>query len=413
MADRVLERKMLDDLVDGGFDSISSDVAGNKSFNGIFGSQLVAQRNPYLSTSFFYPVRSNRINDKSVNLGNLTYDNNLFVINSGASTSSIGYVETKDIIRYRAGRDAEAMFTTIFDTPIDGSSQHVGIFSENDGFYIGYNNTDFVVAHKKGGASFTVKQADFNLDTLDGNGNSDFVLNKQNINIYRINYGYLGIAPVIFSVYGGHEQGWVPFHVIDLSNKQSVTHIDNPYLPVAGKVANTTNNTNINVKIGSIYAGVFDGGGGNSPDSTSREESLRIAGTTTETGETPVVTVHNKNLFNGKKNYIKSILLYLSATTDGNKAVTLSVKKLTTTPTGGTWKDVGTDESILEYSTDTTVDLTDAELLFPKEMGKVDSFDSFVQNLNLSLYPDEYAVFTLNSTQVTTYTMSFRESERF
>jgi len=414
MADRVLEKKFLDDYnKDGGLDTISKDVSGNSSFNGIFGSKLVASRRPYLSSSFFYPVRNNRIRDKSINLGSLSYDNNLFVVNSGASTSSSGYVETKDIIRYRAGRDAEAMFTAIFDNPVEGSNQHIGVFSENDGFYLGYNDNTFMVCHRKGGVDNTVLQSDFNIDKLDGTGESDFVLNKQNINIYRINYGYLGIAPAVFSIYAGYDKGWVPFHAIDLSNKQNVTHVDNPYLPLACKVSNTTNNTNVNVKIGSIYAGVFDGDSGNTPDSTSREESARVAGTTTETGETTVLTVHNKDLFQGKSNYIKSILLYLSATTDGNKAVTLSVKKLATTPTGGTWTDVRTNESILEYSEDATVDLTGAELLFPKEMSKVDSYDEFVSDLNLSLYPDEYAVFTLTSTQVTTYTLSIRESERF
>src|SRR6056297_2141947 len=106
MTDRVLELKILDDLVDGGFHSDGKDKAGRTGFNGIFGAKLVANRKPYISANFFYPVRSGVIRDLSTGAGGIDYHENLLRISTGASDNSEGYIQTKDVIRYRAGRDA-------------------------------------------------------------------------------------------------------------------------------------------------------------------------------------------------------------------------------------------------------------------------------------------------------------------
>lgn len=390
------------------------DNARRQSFNGLFGSKLVAHRSPYISASFFYNVDTRAIIDKSTNLGGHGIDNNMLYVNTGASANSSGYICTKEVIRYRAGRDAEAMFTPSFAEPKLGLYQRSGPFTDNDGFYIGYNELDFSVSMRKDGIEIvSIAQENFNLDPLDGNGYSGFVLQNPNVNIFRINYGYLGVAPIVFEIYGGYNKGWIPFHVIDISNKQNTTHISNPYLPVAAEIENTTNDTDERMKFGSVYAGTFNGTNENLPDSTSREFTANFKEVGITNANFPIVTVNNKDIYSGKKNYIKSILLYLSVSLEGAQPGTLVIKKLKNIPTGGNWTDVDIDNSILQYSSDTTVDDTNAEILLSVELSKVDKFFSFVNDLNLNLYPNEYVTFFMENASNADINLSFRESERF
>lgn len=189
------------------------------------------------------------------------------------------------------------------------------------------------------------------------------------------------------------------------------THIDLPYLPLRASNTNTGNTTNVRLQSGSIYCGTIDGGG--CYDSSSREFSRKFSGTFIAGADTRIIVFHNKPTYQGVSNRIDDQLLRVGLATDGTKVVNISLYKLNTIPVGGTWTDVRTLDSNMEVSVDATVDLTGSELLMSWALGKTDSLNDDVHDLNLLLFPDEYAVFTYTSTGSSEINFTNRWSELF
>jgi hypothetical protein len=70
----------------------------------------------------------------------------------------------------------------------------------------------------------------------------------------------------------------------------------------------------------------------------------------------------------------------------------------------------------MAYSVDTTVtqtQLDNANLMFGINLSPVDSQREYLANLNIRLYPTEYAVLTMISKNASDVGVLIRESERF
>ena len=390
-----------------------TDPSGLQAFNGIFGEKLVGHRNPEFSANFTYPLDQRGVNVTTVGTGAVTNENSLLKISTGSTASSSVKIETKRALRYQAGRDAEGMFTAIFTQGIEDSYQRAGLKNNENGFMIGFEGVDFAVFRKRDNVmEDTIIQSNFNEDKLDGTGTSGYTLDPTTINIYRINYGYLGIAPIYYQIFAGYKLGWITYHVIDLTNSQTETHVTNPYLPIGVEVSNGSNAADIIFYSGSIYAGTF--GTEISRDASARSFSFStlpvsyIAGT-----QQLIVSFHNKPIYQSIVNKVEALLLYAASAVDGNKSVVIELYILALTPTGGNWTDVSTLNSLLEHSTDTTIDLTGAELLLTLDLAKVDSKFLDVEKFKLLLQPNEYAAFVLTSTGATEANLSIRWDELF
>lgn len=375
----------------------SEDANGNTAFNGIFGERYMALRKPKFSANFNYPIDSRSSKQTLANGGTAGIVTNLMTLDTSAAVNGSAAIQTTSNLRYSAGRDAEIMFTAIFTLGKAASYQRAGLYDLTDGFFIGFENTTFGVSIRKSTIDKFISQPNFSNDKLDGTGPSGFVLDKTKMNIFRITYGYLGIAPVFYQVYGGSKLGWITFHVHDVANKQAETHITKPYLPVRAEVANTGNNTSIKLQSGSIYAGVIDGSG--APDASSREFTQILTALAVVAGtNTPLITFHNKPTFQGTDNKIDDLLLKIGLAVDGTKTVRITLYKLAAVPTGGTWTDVNTANSNMEVNTTATISFVGAEILDAWPLGKSESINVDTSALNYLLLPNEYAVFTYTST---------------
>jgi hypothetical protein len=351
-----------------------SDVSGNQAFNGIFGERFVAHRLPKISANFCYPPDTRSSTQTTLNGGSVSLVDSQLTLQTGVNVAGFASIQTSDYLRYSAGRDAEAMFTRIFTIGKANSRDYGGLFDANDGFFLGMNGVDFVAGVRRLTVDILVKQSNFNRDKLDGNGPSGFVLDITKMNIFRINYGYLGIAPCYYQIFGGSEIGWITFHVHDVVNKQAMTHISNPYLPLRIEVANSGNNTNIVAKVGSVYAGTIDGAG--AVDSSSREftESRSFAGVTSGTNK-PLIFFHNKPTFGGVANKIDDLLIKIGFAVEGTKTVKISLYKINAEPVGGTWTDVETANSNMRINIGGafTISAANSMLLDAWALGKSDS----------------------------------------
>ena len=365
---------------------------GAKAITGLFGDLLVAKRVPLFSANFSYPANDRTIVLNNINSGSADYNNNLLRVSTGVATGSKGSIKTKRNLRYTAGRDAEAMFTAIFSQGVTGITQRIGLFNDDDGFFIGFKDDIFSVTRRKSGdADEVISQEDFNGDTLDGDGDSKYIYDPTMINIFRITYGYLGTAEIKYQIQVTIDNvtQWLTFHTIDRRNKFDETSISTPYLPLAMEVENGTTIENVTIQTGSIYAGVFDGA---LDDRAARFFSANANGISiTGTGQRLAV-FHNKAIFQGADNLIEAVLVYFTAGVESNKPVTIDIYKLPNQDNlSGSWTDVDVNNSTFEYSLDTTLNLTDAALMVSFALGKTTNVQAHLIDLFVNLLPDEYA----------------------
>jgi len=392
--------------------SMPKDASGLSGFNGIFGDSYVSHRVPKFSANFTHPIDTRSTLTSLLNGGTASLEGNLLAGNTGTDPNGSVTIQSKDNLRYTAGRDAEVMFTGIFTIGVSNSAQRGGLFDDNDGIFLGYEGVDFGVTIRKNATDIFTKQTKFNIDPIDGNGKSKFKIDTTKMNIFRITYGYLGIAPIIYQVYGGIENGWITFHVHNVSNKQSETHIANPYLPVRFQVVNSGNTSEVIMRSGSIYAGTIDGTG--SSDASSREFSKKVSAVSASPGiDKLIIFFPNKSVFSTVPNKISDLLLKVGVGVESNKPVVINLYKIPTEPALAAWLDVDADNSNMEISTVGTVDLTNAELLDAWPLAKTDSINIDTSKLNYLLLPDEYAVFTYSAAGSVDYEFINRWSELF
>lgn len=372
------------------------DNSGKESFNSVFGDRIMAKRKAKFSANFNYPTDSRIVIKTQTDGGTVGLVGNLLTLSTSTNSLGIARVQTLENLRYFAGREAELMATAKFTQGVENSAQRAGLFDDQDGFWIGYNGTQFGVGIRKGGVDIFIPQSSFNIDKVDGTGKSEHILNTLKLNIYRISYGYLGIAPVTFQVYGGRIKGWITIHSYDITNISDVTHINKPYLPLRSEVINSGNTSNIVLQSGSIYCGVIDGDA-SSVDASSREFSFKRSATITA-GTALVVAMHNKATYGGTANKVEDLLLKVGIAVEGTKPVRVDLYRPAIPPVGGTWIDIDTANSNSEYNITATVDLTGAQIRDSWALGKSDSLNVEVVNLNLLLPPDSYGVFVATST---------------
>jgi hypothetical protein len=175
-------------------------------------------------------------------------------------------------------------------------------------------------------------------------------------------------------------------------------------------MTNDGNTTDMVGYAGSVAAGIVDGGGA---DPQARWFSFRGGVIAVTTGTTQLFTFRNKATFFSIKNKITSRLALISAATEGNKTVSWIIEKNGTITTPGTWTDINTTDSVMEYSTDAVVTFGTGVALLGWEMGRTDSFFEKVEDLVVKLRPEEYAAIYVIAGGAGDVNLSMRWKELF
>jgi hypothetical protein len=157
---------------------------------------------------------------------------------TGTNTNSGIKAVTDTSVSYRPHAETFVAFTAIFTTGIASSYQRIGLYDDDNGFFIGYEGTSFGVTKRSGAADVTTAQASFSEDTLTGQTGSGYTRNGTpeaidftKDNLFRIRFGWLGAAPIYFEVFSPDGE-WVTFHKIKHPNTAAVPTIQNPNLPI-------------------------------------------------------------------------------------------------------------------------------------------------------------------------------------
>jgi len=221
----------------------------------IFGEMLMINPYPVCQIDFVYNQNNPYIINTTHSGTGSAVDvaNQLLTLSSGTASTGTAYMQSVRRILYKPGQGALARFSAIFTKGVTNNIQIAGVGTTTNGYFFGYNGTDFGILHRHGGTDTWYLQTAWNVDRLD---KSNSIYNKSGVqlkqdtgNVYQIKYQYLGFGVIKF--YVETINGFILVHVIDYPNNNITTNVSNPSMPLFFNVTNTGNTSNVTLQTAS------------------------------------------------------------------------------------------------------------------------------------------------------------------
>lgn len=355
-----------------------------------FGELLVTQPVPQVQLQFPYNINTNFVKSTLSGSGTLTQSDAMAVASTGAAISSGAAMDSVTPVKYLSGQGGRILFTAMFTAGVAGSVQEAGAGDNVNGFFVGFNGTSFSINRRSNGLDNYISQASFNEDLLDGTGKSGITIDPTKLNVFQIQFQYLGAGAIKFSVENSNTGEFVPFHIIKYSNLNIVPSLYNPSLPLRIKAENTTNSTNIIIKTASM-AGFIEGIG---PELGSPYS--HVAQKSTITTETAIFSIRSLSNFAAVLNKVISHLIFINASSDGTKNVDIRIYKNATLGGVPAWVEVDSGLSVIEYDESGTT-VSGGKLVFSTTLAKVDQLEINVSELHIYINPGETLTLTAQS----------------
>jgi hypothetical protein len=168
-------------------------------------------------------------------------DEGLVNLTVGSANNDEVVRETVKVFAYQPGKSLLVMSTFVMGTAKAGLRQRVGYYGSANGFYIEREGSSayFVERSSVSGAvvNTQVPQAEWNQDTLDGNGPSGITLDLSKSQILYMDIEWLGLgtARMGFIIDGV----FVPAHNFNHANLTTTTYITTASLPLRYEMKNT------------------------------------------------------------------------------------------------------------------------------------------------------------------------------
>jgi len=161
-----------------------------------------------------------------------------------AVTLSSGSVAA-NISQLVRGLRQQALFNALYLAEYDQTT--LSVLATSLGAQNGTNNVTstatvtFTSDHLQAGVAQTeywTPQEEFNLDKLDGTGYSGVTLDPSKLNVYQINFRWLGSGEQRYAIENPLNGDMMFFHCEQYSNQNTVPHLDNPSLKLGYVAAN-------------------------------------------------------------------------------------------------------------------------------------------------------------------------------
>lgn len=317
-------------------------------FVSTFGDQYVAQRSSYMEVMFPYGILTDIVTTSASGSGaQVTAASSSAKLEAGTTETGTAKIETKRNLRYIPGHESYAYFTVAFTGgTASNSTQWIGLFDDEDGFAIGYENTSFSILYRSNitgsVVNTTVASTAFNIDKLDGTGPSGITIDPTKINIFKISYGWLGVAPAIFSIMK-NDGTWYPFHKIKLPNSLATPSLSTPVVPMRAEITKTAGSgaTNLAILTSSWAAGQI----GEPAPVNKRTFGTSVTGVSVSNStEGPLISLESQSTFKTKTNKTTAELAYISISSD--KQTTFKIYKNPSSLTGASFGQVDSNSSI-------------------------------------------------------------------
>lgn len=165
-------------------------------------------------------------------------------------------------------------------------------------------------------------QQNWNIDRLDGSGPSGAVLDPSKLNIYQINFRWLGAGEIRYAIENPINGDMVFFHHEHYSNRHTVPHLDKPSFKIGYIAANVSGNTSANVSTyGSSIMGAIEG----TLETTTYTTAISSGTKTSLTGGSlhNLITVKNRLVYKDKINLRELTLKTISVSYQGQDPLEL------------------------------------------------------------------------------------------
>ena len=221
-----------------------------------------------------------------------------FAIAGGSSINQTSFlISGQDFTQLGYGWDAEA---------IDGEIYFVANRARNDltGSYgittSGTASGSFSIIQSGVNTTSTfITQSQWNVDPMNGSGESRVTLNPAKGNVYSIGYQYLGFGNAIFAVEDPNKGIFVPVHQIKNANSRDTVVLRDPHMFARWSVVNNGSSTSVSLKGAS--AATFVEGQINRNIGTSFSTGSLKTGITTAL--VPILSIRANQVFNNQACY--------------------------------------------------------------------------------------------------------------
>lgn len=189
-------------------------------------------------------------------------------------------------------------------------------------------------------------QSDFNIDKLDGTGISGVTIDPSKLNIYQVQFRWLGAGEIRWSIENPDNGNLIFFHHEHYSNRNTDVHLDNPSFKMGYVAANLTGATITDSHCGgasmmAAVEGVIADNG--FPYATDVSKTSLISGTVHG-----LLTLSNSTVHQDKINLRKVKLKRLSVAFQGNDPVIVYLLLNGSKSTGYTYNRIGAFSSVLK-----------------------------------------------------------------
>ena len=353
---------------------------------------------PMAGWTFNYNINADYIITTIASGGSVTQANSMAVLSTSTNTLGSARVSTRNVLRYSPGLGALVRFTAIFTTGVALSQQIIGIGDDIDGFFFGYNGTDFSILRVSNGVFNWIPQASWNDDIMNGTGPSGMTLNQTLGNVYTIQYQWLGFGVINFFIEETTTGQPILVHRIQYPNTAIVPTVYNPTFPLTARVLNNGNNTNVVLQSPSAMAFV-EGDGFNEAIVTRNAASASVS-LSTPTNQN-VLTLRNNALFATKTNRTRIRVDFISASSEANRTVRFRVIRNATFGTALTYTAVNSSTSVVDFSS-TLSTISGGVLVMAFEIAIGASNQLLIDSLDIYVNPGETLTLQATSTAATT-----------
>jgi hypothetical protein len=332
----------------------SIGYSARSTTNDAFGRLRVSQPFTLFDSALRYGDNIEKWNTTETdNSGNSSYTHNanegLMDLTVGESSGDSIIRETKRVFSYQPGKSLLVLNTFVMNEPKTYLRQRVGYFGAENGVYLEQDNSSiYIVKRSKVTGSVVntrILQANWNIDTLDGDGVSGYTLDLTKAQILWSDFEWLGVGSVrVGFVINGQ---FIPVHIFHHANDVTTTYMTTATLPIRYEITNT-DDTGSSSNLKQICSSVMSEGG-YSQTSISRSVSTPLTGKNiSNTADTPLISLR---LRNGR---LDGVVIPKLADFYGLQAAAFQYKIYRNNSlTGASWVSAGSDSNV-EYDLSAT-----------------------------------------------------------
>lgn len=227
-----------------------------------FGELLTTKRTPVIELNSTFGVseplrdRTELTNGGSIDDRNGTVTTGEILLETNTDANGTAQLSSAEVGRYIPGFGAEIGLGVRLPAALSGDQTiEFGGFTSDlqDGLYFGYDADGLYVARLRDGTEVQkVRQADWNIDPLDGTGRSGVTIDVANGAIYQINWTWYSYGQIVWAILAviNNKQTFIPVHQINNFIDFSGTSIVDPSLRVTVLAENNGTASNAQVYVG-------------------------------------------------------------------------------------------------------------------------------------------------------------------